>query len=597
MCGLSAGPLPSKPIEGCPSPKDTGLRGLTHTWRPRHQQEAAAPLIERVLCARGLSDNADAFLNPSLLAMHEPTLIPQLDHAARRILHAITRNERIVIFGDYDVDGVTASTILLHTLRTIAPGADLHAYIPHRITEGYGLNCQAIEKLAHEGAHLIVTVDCGITAFQPALRACELGVDLIITDHHNPPRSADELPQAYAVVHPRHPDSSYPFGELCGAGVAYKLAWHLCTLHCGSERVSPELREVLIEMLAFAALGSIADVVPLIDENRVIVRHGLRQVPHSRNEGLRALITASGLDSDKVNTEDVGFRLAPRLNAIGRLGHAADALELLTQARGERASELAEQLSRVNDTRKSIGNAIFTQAEELAMAAGMCTDERRAIVLAHPQWHPGVVGIVCSRLVERYARPVILMQRDGDICKGSGRSIDGFNLHAALDLCSAHLAGFGGHDMAAGMRCQSDAFEAFANAFITHANGQLRPQDLVNTVRYDASVRLNELGIEAVRSLERLAPFGAGNPNVRLHITNAKLNGSPTTFGRTGNHLSLLVCDRDGGAGVRVIAWNWARHLKQIPASAPIELIVEPAISSWNGKKTVEPTLVDLRVC
>jgi len=529
--------------------------------------------------------------------MLEPTLIPDLDRAAKRILHAIGHRERIVIFGDYDVDGVTASSILIHTLRTLNPDADVHSYIPHRIDEGYGLNCEAIEKLVGEGAQLIVTVDCGITAIEPALRAQSLGVDLIITDHHNPPASIDDLPQAYAVVHPRRPDSSYPFGELCGAGVAYKLAWHLCTLHCGSERVSPALREVLIEMLAFAALGSIADVVPLIDENRVIVKHGLRQVPHSRNEGLRALITASGLDSDKVDTEDVGFRLAPRLNAIGRLGHAADALELMTQATGARAHELAERLSRVNTERKSIGDAIYTQAEELALAAGMCADDRRAIVLAHPDWHPGVVGIVCSRLVERYARPVILMQRDGNVCKGSGRSIDGFNLHAGLEACAEHLLGFGGHDMAAGMRCDAGSFEAFAESFVEHANGLLGPDDLVNTVRYDTTTRIDALRIESVRSLERLAPFGAGNPKVRLHVTHAKLNGAPSPFGRNGNHLSLRVCDRQGGAGVRIVAWNWARHLAQIPAGAPVELIIEPAISSWNGRVSVEPTLVDLRVC
>lgn len=579
------------------NPLPHARRGLTHAWHPRYTDEANGPLIERVLQARGLQDQAEAFLNPSLRSMHEPTLIPDLDRAARRILEGIANDERIVIFGDYDVDGVTASAILIHTIRTLAPIANIHSYIPHRIDEGYGLNPEAIEHLVAQGAQLIVSVDCGITALEPALRAKELGVDLIITDHHNPPASIDDLPQAYAVVHPRHPQSAYPFGELCGAGVAYKLAWHLCTLHCGSERVSPALREVLIEMLAFAALGSIADVVPLIDENRVIVKHGLRQVPHSRNEGLRALIAASGLDSAKVNTEDVGFRLAPRLNAIGRLGHAAEALELMTQATGERARELAERLSRVNDERKSIGDAIFSQAEEMAHAAGMCSENRRAIVLAHPDWHPGVVGIVCSRLVERYARPVILMQRDGEICKGSGRSIDGFNLHAGLEACKSHLVGFGGHDMAAGMRCATGSFESFADSFVSHANDLLQPQDLVNTIRYDAAVSMDELGIEAIRSLERLAPFGAGNPNVRLLITNAKLNGAPSPFGRNGNHLSLRICDRKGGTGVRVVAWNWARHIDQIPASAPLELIIEPAVSSWNGRVSVEPTLVDLRIC
>ncbi len=599
----------SKPAEIRANPAPETVRGLNAVWRPRVQDQTqnqaqdrakdpqACNLIERVLRARNLHEHADTFLSPSLREMHDPTLIPDLERAATRILRAIEANERIVIFGDYDVDGITASAILIHTLRAIAPQIDLVSYIPHRVDEGYGISREAIEKLHKDGAGLIVTVDCGITANEPALAAKSLGLDLIITDHHNPPESIDDLPDAYAVVHPRRPDSQYPFGELCGAGVAYKLAWHLCTLHCSSERVSPALRQVLIEMLAFAALGSIADVVPLIDENRVIVKHGLRQVPHSRNEGLRALIAASGLDSDKIDSEDVGFRLAPRLNAIGRLGHAAEALELMTNATGDRARELAERLSRVNDERKSIGDAIFTQAEEMAQAAGMCGQDQRAIVLAHPDWHPGVVGIVCSRLVERYARPVILMQQHGDVCKGSGRSIDGFNLHAGLESCRPHLASFGGHDMAAGMRCETDRFQAFASGFIQHANELLSADDLVNTIRYDTQTRVSELGIEAIRSLERLAPFGAGNPKVRLRLTHAKLNGPATPFGRNGNHLALRVCDRTGGTGFRVVAWNWARHIESIPPGSPVELIIEPAISAWNGRMSIEPTLVDLRVC
>ena len=577
---------------------DLAVRGLTRTWRARSSSDSQASLLDRVLIARGLEANADEFMNPSLRGLHDPKLIPDLERSATRILEAIERKEKIAIFGDYDVDGVTASAILIHTLRSICPQIDLVSYIPHRVEEGYGLNCEAIKSLHADAVSLIVSVDCGITAIEPAKTAKSIGVDLIITDHHNPPASMDDLPDAFAVVHPRRPDSSYPFGELCGAGVAYKLAWHICTLHCDSERVSPELRTVLVEMLGFAALGSIADVVPLIDENRVIVKHGLRQIPHSRNEGLQALIHASGLDSDKIDTEAVGFRLAPRLNAIGRLGHAADALELMTNATGEEARVLATRLSRVNDERKAIGEAIYAQADEMARQAGMCEPDRRAIVLAHDDWHPGVVGIICSRLVERYARPVILMRRDGEICKGSGRSIDGFNLHAGLDGCAEMLIGYGGHDMAAGMRCGSDRFEQFADAFIAFANERLTPEDLVNTARYDSSARVSELTADAVHSLERLAPFGAGNPRVQIRIVNAKLNGPPSPFGRGGNHLSLRVCNHGGGGmGWRVVAWNWARHIEKIPPGAPVELIVEPKISTWNGRVSVEPVLVDLRVC
>ena len=567
-------------------------------WKPRAEEIVSPDLFERVLAARGLGCEAEAFLAPSLRTLHDPTLIPDLERSTIRILRAIEERETIVIFGDYDVDGVTASAILIHTIRAIDPGARVRSYIPHRVEEGYGLNEDAIRALHAEGTSLIVSVDCGITAIEPALVARSVGIDLIITDHHNPPTSLDDMPEAYAVVHPRRPDSEYPFGELCGAGVAFKLAWNLCVVHSQSERVLPHLREVLVDMLGFAALGSIADVVPLVDENRVIVKHGLRQIPHTRNEGLQALIRASSLDLQSIDTEDVGFRLAPRLNAIGRLGHAQEALHLMTDSVGAEADQLAGNLSKINDQRKAIGEAIFAQAVEMAESLGMTANDRRAIVLAHEEWHPGVVGIVCSRLVERYARPVILMQRDGDICKGSGRSIDGFNLHAGLDACAEHLVGYGGHDMAAGMWCRIENFDAFAESFIAYTNGKLLQHDLVNTVRYDTFAAVGDLSVSCVESLERLAPFGAGNPTVRIRIRNAKLISDPSPFGRNGNHLSLRISDRaNPGAAIRVVGWNWASMRDRIPPGAPVELIVEPKISRWNGRSTVEPVLVDLKVC
>ncbi len=598
MNHLYANQSQSKPIQvEIPSSSESDM-GLKMRWKPRSEAQSSGGLFERVIAARDLEECADSFLAPSLKDLHNPLLIPDLEKSAKRIIRAINDDESIVIFGDYDVDGVTASAILIHTIRAIKPEARISSYIPHRVEEGYGLNEEAIRSLHEDGSSLIVSVDCGITATGPALLAKELGVDLIITDHHNPPSSMDDLPDAYAVVHPRHPKSQYPFGELCGAGVAYKLAWQLCVLHSGTERVLPHLREVLVEMLGFAALGSIADVVPLVDENRVIVKHGLRQIPHSRNEGLRALIRASSLDSDKVDTEDVGFRLGPRLNAIGRLGHAREACTLMVDAVGAEADQLAQKLSKVNDKRKSIGEAIFAQAIEMAQEQGMCSTERRAIVLAHEEWHPGVVGIVCSRLVERFARPVILMQRDGDVCKGSGRSIEGYNLHAGLEASAAYLRTFGGHDMAAGMSCKTELFESFVGSFISHANSHLQPDDLVNTARYDAASSVSDLDVACIESLNRLAPFGAGNPNVMIRITNAKLIGSPSPFGRNGNHLSLRVSDRGNpSCAIRVVAWNWASMNDQIPQGAPIELIVEPKISRWNGRSSVEPVLVDLKVC
>ncbi|MEM9373905.1 MAG: DHH family phosphoesterase, partial [Planctomycetota bacterium] len=338
-------------------------------------------------------DAAGSFLEPSLKQLHDPGLLPDVDRAADRILCAARQAEPIVVFGDYDVDGVTAAAILVQTIRSLAPEARISGYIPHRVSEGYGLNNEAIRTLAADGARVIVSVDCGITAHESAAVARELGVDLIITDHHNPPANADALPDAFAVVHPRRPDSIYPWGELCGAGVAYKLAWRLATLHAGSRTVPPASRELLLELLGLAALGTIADVVPLTDENRVIARFGLMNLSRTSNPGLRALIEASGLGSSRVDAEAVGFRLAPRLNAVGRLGHAREAFELLTDATGARAEELAETLSGLNDERRRVERRIVDEACEQAEQAGMTGVDSRAIVLRSPDWHPGVIGI------------------------------------------------------------------------------------------------------------------------------------------------------------------------------------------------------------
>lgn len=579
-------------------PSESTIRGITRVWKPRSQQ-IDADLVQRVLSARGIVDGpaAEAFLNPSIAKLHDPSLIPDLDRAAERIIRALRSGERITIYGDYDVDGVTATAILYHLIRAIAPDCRLTTYIPHRLDEGYGINPDAIRSLAQDGSKVIVSVDCGITANEPAELAKELGVDLIITDHHNPPEDMSDLPNAYAVVHPRRPDSEYPFGELCGAGVAYKLAWRLATLHADSKKVSPAIRSLLLDLLSLSALGTIADIVPLIDENRVIVRHGLNRILHAQIEGLHALIRASGLDSASIDTEAVGFRLAPRLNAVGRIGHAREALELLTTSTGDHARQGAERLTGLNEERRAQEQKILSQAIEMAEASGMTSDDERAIVLACDDWHPGIVGIVCSKLVDRYSRPTILMCRSDGVCKGSGRSIDGFNLHTGLEACSEHLESFGGHDMAAGMKCSADQFESFRDGFLAHAREKLSPADLVRTAQYDTRARVSELNASSIRQLERLSPFGAGNARVRVRLTNLRLNGSPEQFGKAGNHMSLRVADADGrGPVIRIIGWNWWRHREEIPSGAMLEAIVEPRVSQWNGNTRIEPVLVDARV-
>lgn len=626
-------------------------RGLTRRWLPRsaaqggeldphHAHDAidahdprgpgapARSLVDRVLAVRGLAgDEARAFLNPTLMGLHEPSAMAGIDDAARRLLEALRAREPIVIYGDYDVDGITASAILYRMLRAIEPGAAVSTYVPHRLEEGYGLNAAALVSLAQGGARVVVTVDCGVTALGPAAQARLAGLDLIITDHHNPPGEGEAWPQAAAIVHPRapRPDGGvYPFADLCGAGVAYKLAWRLAALASGGGRANAPLRELLVELLALAALGTVADVVPLHGENRSIVHHGLRRCRSSPFIGLGALVRASGLDGERIGADDVGFKLGPRLNACGRMGSAAEAVELLITDDPARADEIAAGLTRQNNQRRVTEKRILEQALELAQAHGMTGPSRRAVVLAHPDWHPGVVGIVCSRLTEALGRPAILMQaqpppdaqadtptdsqadapgRGGDgvgLCVGSGRSVEGFNLHAALRACSAHLTKFGGHDAAAGLALPADRLPAFTEAFIDLANRAIAEEDLLALARYDVAASPDEFTLAAVSDLLRLAPFGRGNPRVCVRLEGVRLAAAPRPLGSTGRHVELRLesADAPGGRVLRVLGWDWAKRLDGLGLRAGVAVgaLVEPAVSEWNGQKRCEGVLVDLRI-
>lgn len=541
--------------------------------------------------------------------------MPGLDRAAERLLRAAKSGERIVIYGDYDVDGVSASAILYHAIRTVSSQANVTTYVPHRLEEGYGLNSHSIKELCDSGAHVIVSVDCGITAVEPALVAKQASVDLIITDHHNLPAThsenhntndiahpkplpegrASQLPDAYSLVHPRLPGSEYPFSDLCGAGVAFKLAWRLMTLAHGSQKLPDAWREVLLELLALASLGVIADVVPLLGENRVIARFGLSRLKHTNNIGLKALISASGLDGENVAAEDVGFKLGPRLNACGRMGHAREAVELLTTAEGARAGDIAEQLTRQNNQRRATEKAIFEHACELAEQQGMTRDDRRAIVLAHSEWHPGVVGIVCSRLVERYARPALLLREHEGACHGSGRSVDGVNLHAMLTHCSHLLTQFGGHDMAAGMKLDASSFAEFQEAFVCKVNDALPIHELIHKSTYDTGALLRELSVANVQTLERLAPFGRDNPSVRLRVPRVRVMQRPQLLGSTGKHLSLVVRDETSPAhAIRCIGFDKGVWVQRLKIGQTIDIFGAPKINRWAGKMNVEMELLDV---
>ncbi|MEM7755378.1 MAG: single-stranded-DNA-specific exonuclease RecJ [Planctomycetota bacterium] len=579
-------------------------RGLTRRWKPRNPGAAVDPgtsLVDRVLAARGLvGETAAEMLDPSLLNLHDPSQIPDLDRAAERLLEAVRAHEPVVVYGDYDVDGITATAILVRTLRAIDADAPVRTYVPHRLDEGYGLNSTALEQLAAEGARVVVSVDCGITAVEPAAAARAAGLDLIITDHHHPPESDADLPGAHSVVHPRRPGSAYPFGELCGAGVAYKLAWRLLTLHAGTDRLPKSLRTLLLDLLAFAAMGTVADIVPLLGENRVLTRFGLGRIADSPFIGLRALIEASGFAGEKIDAERVGFALGPRLNACGRMGHAREAVDLMLTENAHEAERIAGQLCALNDQRRKTEREIVEAAAERAEAMGMTGGKRRAIVLADPAWHPGVVGIVCSRLVEKFGRPTILMQHDEatGTCAGSGRSIDGFNLHAGLAACAHHLNTFGGHDMAAGLRLDAQGLDAFTEAFIEHANARLEPDDLVPSIGYDTVASLEELTGASVRSLARLAPFGRDNPRVSLKVEGVRLCEAPRVMGRSGDHLAIRVESGSGAdrRALRIVAWGWGEHADKLIQGSTLDLVLTPKLNTWNGQTKVEAELRDLRI-
>jgi single-stranded-DNA-specific exonuclease len=567
----------------------------------------AAVLFDRVLAARGLAGpGAGAFLDPRLTQLHDPSLMPDMDRAAERLIGALRGGEAVVIYGDYDADGITATAILFHLMRGLFPGARVSTYVPHR-DEGYGLSVAALEMLAAAGARVVVSVDCGVTAVEPARAARAAGVDLIITDHHNPPAEGQPLPGAYALVHPRLPGSAYPFGELSGAGVAYKLAWRMATLHAGGDRAHPAVRQLLVDLLAFAALGSVADVVPLLGENRVLVRFGMERIKHSPLLGLRALVEASGLAGANVGTMDAGFKLAPRLNAGGRMAHAQTAVELFTTDDPERARHLADELTRHNNHRRTVERAIAAQAAGLAESLGQTGPERRVIVLADPgepgcegAWAKGVVGIVCSRLVERYGRPTVLLCRDAETGQlhGSGRSIEGFNLHGALCACADLLTSFGGHDMAAGLKLSPTNLGAFTERLTGLANAAIAPGDLLPAVRVDAAATLGELTVEAVGRLCQLEPFGAGNPPVHVVCAGVVLDLAAQPMGSGGEHLALTL--RDGGAGarqraLRCVAWKFGEHRGRLAAGVKLDVVLRPNISRYAGRQSVEPEVVDLR--
>lgn len=558
-------------------------------------REAAArswgvsPLIAQLLYNRDITDTAQAksFLQPKLTDLHEPHTLPGSEAAAERIARAVRDGEKIVIYGDYDVDGITASAILWHVLRLA--DADVDLYVPHRLEEGYGLNTGALDKIYEDGGRLLISVDCGITACDAARHAREIGLEMIITDHHVP---HSELPDCCAIVHPTALGDS-PNPHLCGAGVAFKLAWVVAQKLSKASKVSPEFREFLLSATGLAALGTIADVVPLTGENRVIAHFGLASLPHSQNPGIQALIDSAGLTGETIDSYAVGFKLGPRINAAGRMGHARLAVELLTRAGTDRAREIALYLEEQNRARRTLERKITKQAKEMVIAAEMHRDHCRAITLAHEDWHAGVIGIVASRLVDEFHRPVVMISLNNGVGQGSARSVRHFELDVALQQCGEHLLSYGGHRMAAGLKIESGKIDAFREAFAACANNRLTAQDLQPALRVDAAVSLADLTDPTVRAILRLGPFGAGNPKPRLASKWLDLEGEPRCVGKTQDHLQFAL--RDGKVVRKAIGFGLGKRLQELRDHRRCRVAFQPIINSYRGSDTVELQVADIQ--
>jgi len=551
-------------------------------------------VVAQLLICRGRSDPTlvREFLDPKLSTLRAPDQLPNCTQAARLIHEAVAAGRRIVIYGDYDVDGITGTALLWQCLKML--GADVGYYVPNRIDEGYGLNHDAIRLLASQQAEMIVTVDCGIGSVEEAGTARQLGLELVITDHHEP---GAKLPDAAAIVHPRLPDSAYPFGYLSGSGVAFKLAWALCQEASGARKVGQRMKNFLVRAVGLAALGTVADVVPLLDENRVLVQHGLTSIKQQPSLGLAALMKTAKLQSKPgLAGEDIAFSLAPRINAAGRLGQAQLGVELLLTDRPDRAEELARYIDKLNADRKTLERSVHLAANRQAKEK-FDPVEDAALVLADYGWHPGVIGIVAGRLAERYHRPVVLISWDRTGVKpgvGSGRSISGFNLHAALDACSEHLLRHGGHAAAAGLRIEEAKLERFRADFCRYAAAEIAEEDRTAELAIDAEAPLSAFTLETVGQIEQLAPFGQDNSRALLCATGVMLDGPPKPIGSGDRHLALRLTQYD--VTLRAVAFgggDWAEPLAAL--DGPLDAAFRPVINTFGGRRSVELHLVDWR--
>lgn len=545
-------------------------------------------ITARLLVNRGIksAEEAEEFLAPSLDNLHDPMLLPDIDRGVERLAQAIEKKERILVHGDYDVDGVTSTALLVRTLRVL--GAEVDHRLPHRRKEGYGIKPKVIDEAREAGVSLIVTTDCGITAFETAKRARECGIDIIITDHHEP---SDRLPEAVAVIDPLRKDSQYPFPHLAGVGVALKFAQALVRrLGIKDKRLND--KTYIGHYLDLASLGTIADVVPLTGENRIIARFGLKALGESKKIGIRTLIERMGLAERVPTSYHVGYMLGPRINAVGRMGDAALALDLMLTGDEQLAAELVELLEKYNRERQQEQAKMLRKAEEIMGEIDL--DENPVLVVASEDWNTGVVGIVAGRLVDVYCRPsvVLSVDRSRNLAHGSARSIDAFNIIDALNECEDILINAGGHAKAAGLTLPADRLEEFRERLLDMAAEWISPEDLVPRVEVEAEIRPSEITYSLQREIERMEPFGECNPEP-LFVTRGLEVAELWRVGQDGAHLKMRVVG--DGTALEAVAFGRGEMESEISRGSVIDLCYTLKTDKFNGSECVQLTVEDIK--
>ncbi|MBR3888078.1 MAG: single-stranded-DNA-specific exonuclease RecJ [Clostridia bacterium] len=536
-------------------------------------------LLAKIMLARGLDtpEKINNFLNPEITELYDPFLFNDMDVAVNTVIDAIENKEKITVYGDYDVDGITSVAVLKSYL--LERGADVSHYLPNRLEEGYGLNNEAIDKIVADGTNLLITVDCGISAYEEIEYAKSKGLKVIVTDHHECPAI---LPEAIAVIDAKRSDSMYPFSSLAGVGVTFKFV----------QAISKKLdldRKTYLKYIDIVSLGTIADIVPLVDENRIIVKYGLILMEQTRNVGLHALINASGYaNGEPLSSTVISFGLAPRMNAAGRMGKPDLALELLLEKDPPKAMNMALELSETNKTRQNVEKEIID--EIINMVESQKLYEKDVIVVYHEGWHHGVIGIVASKITEMYYKPTILISVENGVGKGSGRSIEGFDLHEAVSECADMLLKFGGHEMAIGLSISEEMIEKFTDKLNEIAESK-NIRELQPTLPVEAEITSKEISIDTIKELEALKPYGEGNPMPLFVYRNAKVEGVRLLSNE--KHLKLTL--KEDSNIFDAIAFNMDNKKYSIKQGDKVDVLHSLEINTFNGIQKVQLNVKDIK--